>query len=98
MGITAAITSIAATASTASKARKEEKRAKAEREKQEAEMKKQEEAQKKKDEIAAAKLAAASPFSGTGAGTRIALERQQLAMSSGKGRSGSVIRSTGTLG
>jgi len=98
MGITAAITSIAGTASAASAARKEKKRADAERKKQEAEMKKQEEEQKRKEEIESAKLAASSPFHGTSAARRIALERRQLSKSSGKGRSGSVIRSTGTLG
>ena len=98
MGISAAVASIASTGYAAKKAKDAEKRASKEREKQEAEMLRQEEAQKKKDEIAAAQLSASSPFSGNAAGRRIALERRQLALSSGQGRSGSVIRRTGTLG
>ena len=92
MGITAAVTSVVGGISASKKAKKAEKKAEAERKRQETEMKKKEAIETAKQE------AMRSTMSGTGAGRRIALERSQLARSTGKGRAGSVIRRTGTLG
>jgi len=87
MGITAAVL----TGASAVDSHRTERKAKREQERQQAKMEKAEANQKAKD-------LAATPTKGTGVGRRIALERQQILRSAGKGRSGSVIRRGTALG
>ena len=92
MAITSAIAAVAGTG-----AKKAERAAERERKKQETAMAEAEKVQKQKDAQAQA-MKAKTGGGRKGAGTRIGLERSQLAKSRGKGRAGSVIRSSPVLG
>jgi len=87
MGITAAVLTGASAVDSHRQAKKAEK-----------EQSRQQQEMKKAEEEAKAKELAATPTKGTGVGRRVALERQQILRSAGKGRSGSVIRRGTALG
>jgi hypothetical protein len=91
MGVTATVVAAGGAAYTANESQKAAKKAEKDRKKAEQEMKDAETA-------ASLKEAASTPGPSMDATKRIALERRYVKKQQGKGRSGTVMGQTGTLG
>jgi hypothetical protein len=98
MGITSTVIMGASAYSQYDQAKTAKKDLKKAQEEEKVKLEAQELENEQEDAQAMALQQAATPFSGTSASTRIALERQHLRRTSGGGRSGTVIRDSAGLG